>query len=95
MDLHAIEEAFDNDNRLSRRVMYIEQLKRFVKTRCQLITRVAAVDRAACIRDLLSPSIVNRNHDPAVHRTFSSKIADAERLGRLFADAALGEIRMR
>jgi hypothetical protein len=73
MRLDAVEETFDDNNRVSvgRRLVEIEEHERFAESWWESILRVRVVDGSAGVGDQKSVLLVNRYDDTVGHETLS------------------------
>ena len=81
MDPHAIEVAFHHDHRFAacrRRILQIEQLAPFLKSRREFVFGPCAIHRPPGITNDLTVGIRDRNHDPAPHQTWPAVVAHSE-----------------
>ena len=100
MELHAIEESFNDHKRLVRRFLdgpvNVEQLLRFAETLGQFVFGRSLgwlAGEAACIRNDLAFRVLDRNGNPVRHHAFGAK-ADAKIHDGFECQPAFGEIRM-
>src|SRR5258708_3989256 len=97
MNLHAVEESFDNYNAATRpagSAVKVEQFGALSKGRRELVLWRCSIHRPACVGDQVAGLIVNRNHHSSRQKSTPGIIADSEQPRGCERDAAACYIRM-